>query len=193
MRIIDASALACAFILIGCAGAPPAPAPTPQPSNASSATPLILEKDEGESRTWRGWPGHPKPGETFILKVDPEHGASSHLVFGTEVEKPGDAIGTHKHPHADEILFLQTGTSRVRVGNLERVVHGGATVFIPAGTWVSLNNIGHDDVDLVFLFSAPGFERFMRAESTLPGEKSIAVSKTEDEEIQKKLDVVIYK
>jgi len=191
MRIIDASILACAVVLNGCASTPPASAP--QPTNTSRAISLILEKDEGELRTWRGWPGHPKPGETFLLKVDPEHGGSSHLVFGTETEAPGDAIGTHEHPHADEILFLQTGTSRVQVGNMVRVVHGGATVFIPAGTWVSLTNIGHDAVNLAFIFSAPGFERFIRAESVRPGEKNTPVSKTEDEEIQKRLDVVIYK
>jgi quercetin dioxygenase-like cupin family protein len=191
MRIIGASVFVCAVALNGCVGAPPASAP--QPTNTSRAIPLILEKDEGERRTWRGWPGHPKPGETFVLKVDPENGASSHLVFGTETEEPGDAIGTHEHPHADEILFLQTGTSRVHVGNMVRVVHSGATVFIPAGTWVSLTNIGHDAVHLAFIFSAPGFEQFMRAESVRPGEKNTHVFKAEDEEIQKRLDVVIYK
>ena len=191
MRMIGASALACIFMLSGCVRTPPASAP--QPTSSRGAIPVILEKDEGERRTWRGWPGHPKPGETFVLKVDPENGASSHLVFGTETEEPGDAIGTHEHPHADEILFLQTGTSRVHVGNMVRVVHGGATVFIPAGTWVSLANIGHDPVHLAFIFSAPGFEQFMRAESVRPGEKNTPVSKAEDEEIQKSLDVVAYK
>lgn len=55
-----------------------------QTSLATSATkpvPLILEQAEGERRIVRGWPGHPDPGESFILKVDPKNGGSSHLVL----------------------------------------------------------------------------------------------------------------
>jgi hypothetical protein len=44
-------------------------APSSQAANIPQATALILEKDEGERRVVRGWPGHPDPGETFILKV----------------------------------------------------------------------------------------------------------------------------
>ncbi len=57
------------------------PAPTAQVTNVNKVTPLILEKNEGERRVVRGWPGHPQLGETFILKVDPKNGGSSHLVF----------------------------------------------------------------------------------------------------------------
>jgi len=31
-------------------------------------------------------------------------------------------------------------------------------VFFPAETWVGLKNIGLDNISLVFIFSAPGFE-----------------------------------
>src|SRR5215471_14936279 len=36
---------------------------------------------------------------------------------------------------------------------LGREVHGGATVFIPANTWVSVNNIGSDPIGLIYIFS----------------------------------------
>ncbi|MGA8142612.1 MAG: hypothetical protein WB987_01850 [Candidatus Acidiferrales bacterium] len=45
------------------------------------------------------------------------------------------------------------------------VVHAGATAFISADTWVSVDNVGNEGVSLVAVFSAPGFEDFMRAES----------------------------
>src|SRR5229473_7906995 len=111
----------CVLVACGCVATPSAPSAT----SAVQTTPLILEKNEGERRVVRGWPGHPDPGETFILKVDPKNGGSSHLVLLTADLAPGKEIVAHKHPHADEILFLQTGTARVHVGDSVRVVHAG--------------------------------------------------------------------
>jgi quercetin dioxygenase-like cupin family protein len=167
-------------VVLVCAGAA---APTPQATN--TVTPLILEKDEGERRVVRGWPGHPEPGETVILKVDPKNGASSHLVFMTADLAPGGEIPTHKHPGSDEILYLETGTARVHLGNSERVVHGGATVFIPAGTWISVTNIGKDHVSGMAVFSAPGFEDFMRAVSVREEEKNVPMTPAENEAVEK--------
>ena len=114
----------------------------PQSGTSSKTTPLVLAENEGERRVIRGWPGHPDPRETFILKVDPKNGGSSHLVFMTANLAPGGEIVTHRHPGADEILFLQTGTARVQLGDSVREAHAGTTVFIPAGIWVSVSNIG---------------------------------------------------
>lgn len=168
-----------------------------QTSLATSATksvPLILEQAEGERRIVRGWPGHPDPGESFILKVDPKNGGSSHLVFLTASLAPGKEIPAHRHPDADEILFLQTGTARVHLGDTVRDVHAGATVFIPANTWIAVSNVGSDVIGLVSVFSAPGFEEFMRAGSVREGEKNVPLSPAEDEAIQRKHShAVIYK
>ena len=174
--------------------------PNDQPSASADTarpTPLILEKNEGERRVWRpiegeeGWLGQPAP---FILKVDPQNRGSSHLVFGTEDLPPGGKIETHRHPGSDEILFLQNGTAKVTLGHVVKEVHGGATVFIPANTWISVNNIGNDPISVIYIFSAPGFEEYMRAESVREGEKVVPMSKTEDEGIMKKhLHAVIYK
>lgn len=192
MRIARVITGVCAVLVCGCATAPSTA--TSQATNVTKTTPLILEKNEGERRVFRGWPGHPDPGATFLLKVDPKNGGSSHLVFGTEDLPPGETIPTHKHPGSDEILFLQTGTARVHSGDSVREVHAGSTVFIPADTWISVSNIGGDVINLAFVFSAPGFEDFMRAESVREGEKNVPVSKAEDDEIQRKhTHAVIYK
>ena len=122
----------CAGLICGCAAKPSAP-PSQTAAIATTSTPLILEKNEGERRVVRGWPEHPDPGESIpSLKVDPKNGGSSHLVFMTADIAPGGAIHPHQHPHADEILYLETGTARVHLGRLGRRVHAGATVFIPA-------------------------------------------------------------
>jgi quercetin dioxygenase-like cupin family protein len=174
------------WAVLVCVGAATPQTRTTQAANTAKTTPLILEKDEGERRVVRGWPGHPDPGETFILKVDPKNGGSSHLVFMTGDLAPGGEIVTHKHPSSDEILFLQTGTARVHLGESERVVHGGATVFIPAGTWISVSNVGKDVISFVGTFSAPGFEDYMRWVSVREGEKNVPISPAEDEALGKK-------
>ena len=192
MRTSNIFVWICAVLLCVCASA--SRAQTSQATNATKAVPLILEKAEGERRVIRGWPGHPDPGESFILKVDPKNGGSAHLVLLTASLAPGKEITAHRHPGADEILFLQTGTARVHLGDTVRDVHAGATVFIPANTWIAVSNIGSDAISVVSVFSAPGFEEFMRAGSVREGEKNVPMSPAEDEEIQKKHShAVIYK
>src|SRR5271156_2520655 len=127
MQWVDFVRGACVLLACSSAGTPLALAP--QSVISSKTTPLILEKNEGERRVVRGWPGHPEPGETFILKVDPKNGGSPHLVLFTADIAPGGAIDPHRHPGADEILYLLTGTVRVHLGDATRDVHAGATIF----------------------------------------------------------------
>ena len=194
MRIVRLALAVCAVLAGGGASAPAATKDSS--TSASTVTPLILEKNEGERRVWRpiegaeGWEGQPGP---FILKIDPRNGGSSNLVLGTEDLPPGAKIERHRHPGSDEILFLQNGRARVNLGDLVREVHGGATIFIPANTWIAVTNIGTDAISAVFIFSAPGFEDFMRAESARDGQKVLPLSKVEDAEIIKKhAHAVVY-
>ena len=82
----------------------------------------------------------------------------------------------------------------MHVGDLVRDVHAGAIVFIPAGTWISVSNIGPDPISSVAMFSAPGFEEFMRAACVREGEKNVPLSKAENDELMKDyMDAVVYK
>jgi len=142
-------------------------ATTPQ----TVAKPLLLEKDEGERRIWR----EPPPGD-FILKVSLKNNGSQHLVMGTEDMHPGDEFPMHKHLEQDEILYVVKGTVHAHVGDQERDVHAGGTVFIPALTWVNVKNTETNTASVVFVFSAPGFEDYMRCDSVLPNEKVTLLS-----------------
>jgi len=200
VRFVPVLCGALAILISGCALKPcptvsqSSSVPVAEKATASAATPLILEKDEGERRAVRGWPGHPDPGETFILKVDPKNGGSNRLVLFTADIRPGGGIDAHRHPRADEILYFTSGTARVHVGDLVRDVHAGSTVFIPAGTWISATNIGPDPVSGVAIFSAPGFEQFMRSSSVREGEKNVPLSKAENDELMKDyMGAVVYK
>jgi hypothetical protein len=73
-------------------------------------------------------------------------------------------------------------------------VHAGATIFIPADTWISAANIGSDPVSFVCIFSAPGFEEFMREGSIPEGEKNVPLTQSENDAMEKKHDHdVVYK
>jgi hypothetical protein len=67
-----------------------------------------------------------------------------------------------------------------------RVVHGGSTVFILANTWISVDNVGSDSIRAVAVFSALGFEEFMRDTSVLEGEKNVPMTKAENDAAESK-------
>jgi quercetin dioxygenase-like cupin family protein len=137
----------------------------------TGATPLILEKEDGEHRVRR--PREiPVPTGAFTIKVDQLNGGSKNLVLGTESLAPGGTIPRHKHIGQDEIVLIETGTAHVWLGDQEQEVHAGAAVFIPAETWVSIKNSGNENINLVFVFSAPGFEAYLRCTSVREGDKT---------------------
>ncbi len=139
-------------------------------AQSQGAKTLVLERNEGETRVRRPHGALPTPSAEFILKVTPENSGSKHLVLGTEEIPPGGVIPKHKHLEQDEILLIQTGTAHVTLDDKEYDVHAGGTVFFPAQTWVGLKNTGTDNISLVFIFSAPGFEKNMRCGSVLAGQ-----------------------
>jgi quercetin dioxygenase-like cupin family protein len=156
-------------------------------TSQAGAQPLLLEKNEGERRIWR----EPPPGD-FILKVSPKNNGSQHLVMVTEDVTPGDEFPTHKHLGQDEILYIQKGVLHVHLGDQERDLHAGGTVFIPAYTWVSVKNVGTETASVVGIFSAPGFENYMRCDSVLPNEPPKPLTPAEDKACQQQ-GHVIYK
>ncbi len=148
-------------------------------AQSERAKTLVLEKNEGETRVRRPRGSLPVPTNEFILKVTPQNSGSKHLVLGTEEIPPGGLIPRHKHLDQDEILLVQTGTAHVTLNDKEYDVHAGGTVFFPALTWVSLKNIGTDNISLVFIFSAPGFEENMRCGSVLAGQPAPPIATDE--------------
>jgi quercetin dioxygenase-like cupin family protein len=155
--------------------------PVEQAAPAANPTPLVLASGEGERREFRT-----RPGVTFTIKADPRNGGSDRMTVVTEDMAPGDRIPTHRHPHADELLFILSGTGRVTLGDKVQVAQAGAIVFIPSDTWISLENIGKDHLTQIGVWSAPGYEDYMRAISVPAGEPVTPLSKEELIEIRKK-------
>ena len=143
----------------------------PQPANGSKEQlrSSLRKEREGERRVWRPLEGLTEQLGLFVLKVDPHNGGSSHLiVFGTEGPAAWRKNRRSQTPRIRRDSLLSEWKSAGEFGdNTVREVHGGATVFIPANTWISVTNIGTDAISAIFIFSAPGFEEFMRALSPL--------------------------
>lgn len=167
------------FAILLCVFPSPPQTALQQAESVARSTPLILEKDQGEKRVRRPVAGFHPAASTFYLKVDPKNGGSSHLVMGIEEINSGGAIAMHKHLAQDEILYLENGSARVTLGDREQDVHGGATIFIPQNTWISLRNIGPESIRLVFVFSSLGYESYMRCTSVPFGQPVAPMSPKE--------------
>jgi len=152
-----------------------------QSASSAKPTPLILAASDGEHREFRT-----RPGVTFTVKLDPQNGGSEHMAVVTEDMAPGDKIPVHRHPHADELILIQSGTGRVRLGDLVQEVHAGGIVFIPSDTWIGMENIGKDRLTHVDIWSQHGFEEYMKAISAPVGTPIVPLSKAEVEELRKK-------
>jgi mannose-6-phosphate isomerase-like protein (cupin superfamily) len=164
-----------------------------EPPSGTDAASLILEKPEGERRLHRS-AGTTIGTAPFILKFDPKNGGTKHLVLFSENLLAGAAIPRHKHPSCEEILILETGKTRVHLGETVTEVGPGATVFIPQDTWFSAEVIGSEPVSLVAIFSEPGFEDYMRAISVREEEPRTPMSKAELDAVRlQHLHAVTYK
>jgi quercetin dioxygenase-like cupin family protein len=148
---------------------------------AGKPTPMILAANEGEKREFRT-----RPGVTFTIKIDPQSSGSQTMAVVTEDMAPGDKIPMHRHPHADELIFILSGTGRVNLGGKVQEVHAGGTVFIPCDTWISMENIGSDRLTHIDVWSTHGYEEYMRAISVPAGTPVMPLSKAELAQIRTK-------
>ena len=153
-----------AMLFLGVAGT----AQVRRSANAAS-TPLILEKSEGEHRNRRPR-GTVVASVPFTIKVDRKNGGSKQMWLGMEEIAPGGRIPRHQHLGQDEILLIESGVAHVWLGDQERDVHADGIVYIPSQTWISLKNVGAEPITLAFVFSAPGFDDYLRCTSVPAGE-----------------------
>lgn len=165
------------------AGHPSGAAQTPIPAASSvKPTPLILAVDEGERRVRRFGVSAPR----FILKVDPQNGGSRDLTMGYEDLPPGASIPPHWHKVADEIVFVHRGSGVVELGDRQRPVSAGATIYIPRDVRITLRNTGTEPLSIAFFFSKPGFETFLREMSAPEGQSFEPLSEEQLRAIRKR-------
>jgi quercetin dioxygenase-like cupin family protein len=141
-----------------------------------SPRPLILQDGDGEHLVHRAGP---LGGVPFTIKLDRQNGNAHDFFVFTEALAAGQTIPFHKHDNAEEILIFEEGNATVIVGDKRDVAGPHSIVFIPRDTWISATNTGARDIHLVCVFSRQGFERYMRAISSKPGEPVAPLSPDE--------------
>lgn len=73
----------------------------------------------------------------------------------------GRDIGLEVHPYLDQFLRIETGYGLVMMGcsqdklNYQARVCDGYSIFIPAGTWHNLINIGNRPIKLYSIYAPP--------------------------------------
>jgi quercetin dioxygenase-like cupin family protein len=158
VRIVIPILLAFSFML------PLSAQTTDSNSAASKSTPTVFQADEGDRWMLLG----DKP---LIFKVDPVSTGSDTLVVGTEEMPPGNRIPAHKHLYEDEVIFVHKGAVRVTLAGRQYEARTGATVFIPHGNWIGVENVSSEPAMILFFFNKPAFEECLRSMSSRPGEK----------------------
>ena len=71
----------------------------------------------------------------------------------------GEDIGLEAHPGTDQFLRLDAGRGRVQMGpakdqlDFEQEVEDGWAIFVPAGTWHNVTNIGEEPMRLYAVYA----------------------------------------
>lgn len=172
-----AIALATSAVAGGCSHSAALPASTHAGDDVATTRPLVLADSEGERRVHRPPPGSlSNLAAPFIIKVDHRNGGAPELALFTEDIPPGQAIPPHRHPGADEILFVHAGTGVATLAGREATVGAGTVIYMPRNTSVRLRNTGTGPLRIVAIFSQPGYEEYMRDISVPEGQAAPPLS-----------------
>lgn len=72
---------------------------------------------------------------------------------------PGSSIGLEVHPETDQFLRLDGGKGKVQMGptkdelTFEQEVEDGWAIFVPAGTWHNVINVGDEPMQLYTVYA----------------------------------------
>lgn len=73
----------------------------------------------------------------------------------------GSEIGLEIHPDTDQLLYIESGNGLTMMGmqkdclDYQCSVSSQSTIFIPAGTWHNLKNMGNCDLKLFSVYAPP--------------------------------------
>jgi len=85
----------------------------------------------------------------------------SHLQLTVMCIHPGEDIGLEVHPHVDQFLRVESGRGLIQMGDrrddlcFEQPVFDDSAIFVPAGTWHNITNIGDKPLKLYTVYAPP--------------------------------------
>lgn len=84
-----------------------------------------------------------------------------HLQLTLMSIEPGEDIGLEIHPHVDQCIRIEKGRGLAEMGNdrhsltLRQYVGDGTAIFVPAGVWHNVRNIGTQPLKLYSIYAPP--------------------------------------
>ena len=85
----------------------------------------------------------------------------NHLQMALMTIPPGGEIGPENHPDTDQFIRVEQGRGIAAMGSdrnmtdLRQYVRIGDVVFVPAGTWHNIINIGNTPLKLYSIYAPP--------------------------------------
>jgi quercetin dioxygenase-like cupin family protein len=101
-------------------------------------------------------------GRTMLLKIGPTLTNSQELFIASEEMPPGTAIPLHRHERHEEALYIHRGQVTVTLGARREVAEAGTFVYIPAATWIGVENTGGAPASVVGIFADGAVEPCFR-------------------------------
>ena len=159
MAVLILPALVTAGLLLLAApalrGFPQAP---PQPAGKTSQ-PIV--HPPGQPQVFPYDAGGTSPNTVRLLTFGEQTGGAWSLIELTEM--PGTQTTWHRHPRADQGLYVREGTLTAKVDERLYVLPAGAYVFIPRGTPHGHANLGTTAVRVLLTTAPAGFEHYFKA------------------------------
>lgn len=122
-----------------------------------------MEHQYGRSPIWTDF--GPDPYTTNLDEATKQNGnfrmalwTGENLQMTLMSLRPGQDIGLEVHPYTDQFIKIEQGNGMTQMGNFRdclkfrRQVKAGDGIFIPAGTWHNLTNIGNGMLKLYSVY-----------------------------------------
>ena len=138
---------------------------------AGSGAPALGQSSMVANRADTGVILRPADGERVAaVSGRPYHAAQNradaHELSGALHRRGGDAAGTaiplHRHERHEEALYLHRGQVTVTLGTRRVVAEAGTFVYIPAATWIGVENSGRETASVVGIFAEGAVEPCFR-------------------------------
>ncbi|MCM2448471.1 cupin domain-containing protein [Rahnella sp. CG8] len=111
---------------------------------------------------------------------------AKHFSMGTEIIMPGKEIPLHRHMHSEEVVVVQQGSVEAILNDKHQVIGQGGMAYAPPDTWMSFKNIFEIPATVLWIFSTPGFEEYVRETSVKKGEAVIPFTPDELTHVRKR-------
>jgi len=124
-----------------------------------------------------GDPDDYRPNSSMAFVFDPERPDGAYVAGLTlicEEIAVGDRIPLHRHPTVEEIVYVDSGSAEITVGDEKRIVGAGGIAFIPPGAPHETRNVGETTVHLHAIFPTPIIDIEMLERLPAPGTEADA-------------------